>query len=320
MEDKEEIDVINNILDEEVENNKIENEDADADKDKDKNRDKDRDEVEDRDKAESEEKDEDEDEGNHLKVKNKKSNPSADGQRRGTKIQEFNFQHRDVSREKNTKNTLKVKYIDQFVEESSKNIMKQATMSRKMILKTISSIYSAALLKKNGGELECLSGFAYDEFCARYGQKSVVNKKLNDLMSSVLKYPDSRKTVNFAKLIGISEKIGLENYVKPKETFNFLINLMDLIQKSNLGIIVNLDENLDYQFIPAIRAVECSKEILSPYLESGKIQNIITTIEKNSHPDPKKINKFGIIDQEFLQELLLAEYDIYNQNAINDLG
>ena len=234
--------------------------------------------------------------------------------RRSTKIQEFNFKHKD-SKSLITKKNNKLKYIDHFMEEPSTMLVKQAKMSRKVAIKAVTSIYTAALIKSHSMDLDCLAVFTYNEFCARYGQKSVVKKKLNDLLCSIIKYPDSRKIVNFAKLLGIGRKIGIDDYCRPKQSFQFLMHLMDLIQKSNLGIIVTLDDTIDYQFIPAIRAVECTKELLSQFFDSVKIQTIIAVIEKNSHPDPKKINKFGIIDQEFLQELLLIEHD----NLLNQI-
>lgn len=237
--------------------------------------------------------------------------------RRGTKFQEFHFALKDSK--PSAKKKKRPKYIDQFLSETSKSQIKETKLSRKMTLKTISSIYSSAIHKKNIIDFENLALFTYEEFCSRYVQKAVVSKKIMDFMSAILKYPDSRKTINFAKLIGISQKIGLEGYIRPKETFKFLINLMEHLQKSTIGIIMSVDDTLDYFFIPAIRAVECSKEILFPLFDSVKIQNITTLIEKNSHPDPKKINKSGIVDQEYLQELLLIEYNNLNKNIMQEI-
>jgi hypothetical protein len=120
-------------------------------------------------------------------------------------------------------------------------------------------------------------------------------------------------------MIGIGKKIGLSDFVRPKETFSFYLDLLSLLQKSNLGIVFNLEETIDYEFIPAIRAVECSKEILSKYLDSHRVSTIINMIESNSHPDPKKINKFGIIDQEYFTEMLLNEIDKYFQEVLNNV-
>ena len=91
-----------------------------------------------------------------------------------------------------------------------------------------------------------------------------------------------------------------------------------MIEKSNLGII-SVEENADYQFIPAIRAIECSRDLLSLYFDNQKVAAIVSVVEKNSHPDPKKINKFGIVDLEYLQEFLLTEYDNYNKKVLEEL-
>lgn len=230
----------------------------------------------------------------------------------GTKVQEFNFQtkKRRNSKAPTAESLNRESFISDFIQESSKFIMKQAKMSRKMTIKTISSLLTASLLRKNDMLTIDLFNFTYEEFNARYGPQ-IATKKLFEFFASILKYPDSRKTVNFAKLLGIGKKIGLEDYVRPKETFNFLIDLMNLLQKSKLGIVFNVEGKFEYEFIPVNRAVECTKELLIKFFESGKISEIISLIENNSHPDPKKINKCGLIDQDFLIEMLIGEIDKY---------
>ncbi|OMJ78749.1 hypothetical protein SteCoe_21360 [Stentor coeruleus] len=238
--------------------------------------------------------------------------------RKSTKIKEFHFQRKET-RTSTVKVTNKPKFLDEFLSDELKNIIKQAKMSRKMVQKNVALMYSAAIGKTTIIEFESLAVFVYDEFCSKYGQKKVVIKKIIDFVSGLLKYPDSRRVVNFIKLLGISHKLGLEDFCRPKQSFNFFIALNRLIEKSKLGII-SLEEMTDYQFIPAIRAIDCTKELLSAYFDNSKIQNIISTIEKNSHPDPKKINKFGIVDLEFLQELLLLEFDSYNHTILSHLN
>lgn len=238
--------------------------------------------------------------------------------RKSTKIKEFHFQRKET-RTSTVKVTNKPKFLDEFLCDELKNIIKQAKMSRKMVQKNVALMYTAAIGKTTVAEFESLAVFVYDEFCSKYGQKKVVIKKIIDFVSGLLKYPDSRRVVNFIKLLGISHKLGLEDFCRPKQSFNFFISLNRLIEKSKLGII-SLEEMADYQFIPAIRAIDCTKELLSSYFDNSKIQTIISTIEKNSHPDPKKINKFGIVDLEFLQELLLLEYDNYNHTILSHLN
>lgn len=256
------------------------------------------------------------------KTKGKRNSIIAENIRsphRGTIVQEFHFQHKDLKPQSKTENyLLKHKYIEEFIQEPSKSILKQAKMSRKMLVKTIGSLYLAGVLKKVASDFKDLATFTYEEFSARFGQQ-IVTKKLVEFLATILKYPDSRKTITFARLIGIGKKIGLNDFVRPKEGFEFLLELIGSLQKSNLGIIFNLEEGLDYQFIPAIRAVECSKELLGKFLDAGKVSGVIFKIEQNSHPDPKKINKFGIIDQDFLIEMLLGELDLYYSVLIKSI-
>lgn len=236
--------------------------------------------------------------------------------KKSTKIKEFHFQRKE-SKHLTLKNTNKCKFLDPFLDENIKNIIKHTKISRKMLIRTISSIYVSAT-KTKIQELESLADFVYDEFCSRYGQKIVVKKKLLDFISGLLKYPNSRLVINFIKLMGISHKIGLEDYIRPKESFKFLITFNRMVEKSNLGIL-SVDDIADYQFIPSIRAIECSKELLSTYFDLPKVQSIVSTIEKNSLPDPKKINKFGIVDLENLKELLLTEYNELNKKIMEEL-
>lgn len=241
--------------------------------------------------------------------------------RKNTKIQEFNFQakERRISRSPTAEIMNKENFIEDFLKETSKIIIKHAKMSRKMTIKTINSLLCACLARKTTLVSVDLFSFTYEEFCTRYGPQ-IVTKKLSEFFSSVLKYPDSRKTINFAKLLGISKKMGLEDYARPKETFHFIIDLMNLLQKSKLGIVFNLEENIEYEFIPVIRAVECTKETLFGYFENGKISSVISDIEANSHPDPKKINKCGLIDQDFFIEMLVREIDGYYSQALKSIS
>lgn len=235
-----------------------------------------------------------------------------------TKVQEFKFQRKN-SRISTAKIEHKQHLLKSFLSESLKEIVKNTKMSRKMTLKTISTIYSSMISKKATHAYN-LADFTFEEFCSKYGQKVVASKKFVDFVAALLKYPDSRKAINFSKLLGISHKLGLEDYIRPKETFAFMSVLLEKIENSTLGIVIGIDETSDYQFIPKIRAVECTKELISPYVDNGKLNAILEIIDKNSHPDPKKINKSGIIDQELLQEILLNEFDGHYKNVIDRLG
>lgn len=253
-----------------------------------------------------------------LRSRNKKMTIDPDSLRqnrkRSTKIKEFRFQRKET-KHYSVKVEVRPKFIDSFLDENVKTIVKHAKMSKKMVFRTISYMYLLAV-NKGPSEFDTLANFIYGEFTLKYTQKSVAVKKIIDFMSGLLKYPESPKVIIFIKLLGISHKIGLEDYTRLKQSFNFLISLIISVESSSKGII-SFESNPDYKFIPTIRAIECAREALEPYLTKQKIENTITILEKRSMPDPKKINKLGIIDLEFLQETLLAEHDHYNRGILN---
>ena len=147
----------------------------------------------------------------------------------------------------------------------------------------------------------------------------MVGKKYLEFVAALLKYPDSRRVITFVKLFGIGKKLGLEDYIRPKESFTFMISLLEKISKSSLGIIIDVDETSDYQFIPTIRAIECTREAITPYIDQSKLQSVIDFINSKSLSDPKKINKFGIINQEILIDHLLDELNSYYKHYLEHI-
>lgn len=234
-----------------------------------------------------------------------------------TKIQEFNFQRKNF-RSGTTVAGHKQNILDTFLSEPLSNIIKSTKISKKLVLKTISSIYSSAISKKNLNLMD-LADFTYEEFFSKYSQKTTIGKKYLEFVAALLKYPESRKVMTFVKLFGIGKKLGLEDYARLRESFSFIVNFFEKIEKSTLGIIFDADETSDYQFIPTIRAVECSKEAIFNFVDSQKMQSIVDFINSKSFNDPKKINKSGIINQEILADYLLSEVNGYYKKYIDNI-
>ena len=238
--------------------------------------------------------------------------------RKITKFQEFNFQRKNI-KSGTTVPGHKQNILDTFLSEPLSNIIKSTKISKKMILKSISSIYASAIAKKNSGLIE-LADFTYEEFFSKYSQKTMIGKKYLEFVAALLKYPESRKVITFVKLFGIGKKIGLEDYVRLNESFTFIVNLFEKISKSTLGIIIDADETSDYQFIPTIRALECTKEVIGNFVDSQRLQGVVDFIGNKSFQDPKKINKSGIISQEILADYLLDEVNNYYKKYIDNIS
>lgn len=237
--------------------------------------------------------------------------------RKVTKFQEFHFQRKNMKSETVVSEN-KRSILDSFLNEPLANIVKSSKMSKKLVLKTISSIYVSAIGKKNLGIVE-LADFTYDEIFSKYSQKIMVGKKYLEFVAALLKYPDSRRVITFVKLFGIGKKLGLDDYIRPKESFTFMISLLEKISKSSLGIIIDVDETSDYQFIPTIRAIECTREAIAPYIDQSKLQSIFDFINSKSLSDPKKINKSGIINQEILLDHLLDEVNSFYKHYLDHI-
>ena len=80
--------------------------------------------------------------------------------RKVTKFQEFHFQRKNIKSE-TVISEKKRSILDSFLSEPLANIVKSSKMSKKLVLKTISSIYISAIGKKNLGIVE-LADFTYD--------------------------------------------------------------------------------------------------------------------------------------------------------------
>ena len=247
-------------------------------------------------------------ETNIFKTKSRK--PEELKRKKNTKFQEFRFQNKEL-KHSSQKHFSKPRFLENFLADSKIFQSKKVLITKKMVLKTLTGIYTAAISKEID-DYGPLHMFVYEEFCSRYSQIRVVNKKINDLMSAVIAYKDERRITTFAKLFGISVKAGIPCYTRPREAFNFFVDLNKLLESSHFGIDVGIIKGRF--FIPLIRAVECSKEVLNKYFDQMKVINVLNSIEKKSIPDPNKINK-RLIETEVLQEMLLDVFNDYNINC-----
>ncbi|CAG9327564.1 unnamed protein product [Blepharisma stoltei] len=238
-----------------------------------------------------------------------------------TKIMEFTFNKREPKTQADKKIHMGPKLLEHFLSKSLERIKNFGKISRKMLTKNLSYIYSCAIAKLKTGELmDSLAEFAYDELFGKYGLKKVADKKYLEIVSTALKYPDSIKISTFARLMGIGSKIDLIDFSRPKLSFIFYISSISNIFKSKAGIIVGYDDSSEYQMIPSIRATECIKEKFNDLTSQSQIQRIIAAVEKLSQPDPKKVNKSGVIDQDVLLEIMLSEYEIYQSGIVSALN
>lgn len=78
---------------------------------------------------------------------------------------------------------------------------------------------------------------------------------------------------------------------------------------SRIGIMVVIDDSADKQMFPLVRVQECLREKAESWLDKSRVQEILNLIEPKATPDPKRINKAGLIDVDFALCLVLDEID-----------
>jgi hypothetical protein len=88
---------------------------------------------------------------------------------------------------------------------------------------------------------------------------------------------------------------------------------------SKVGIMVGIDETAEVQLFPLSRAIECLKDRLAGFDGLAALPTLQYTLEKQSKVDYKRVNKSGLIELEVVLEVLLQEYDLYQQQIQDNL-
>ncbi|OMJ93292.1 hypothetical protein SteCoe_3755 [Stentor coeruleus] len=230
-----------------------------------------------------------------------------------TKIIQFQFS-KPVSNQK--KHQPASTLLAAFFRKSREFILSKSTLSRKIVNKMIANIYMNCLGKiKNGDQIECLAEQVYDDFYQKYGLKAVSEKRFLEFVASVYTYVKHRRVQVFFKFLGCAGYVNMENY--SRISFVYYLSSLQMMLNMKLGIMVVFDEIADKQMFPTIRGLECAKEKLERITDKATLNNIMQLIQNNSEADSKGINTGGLIELEFILELLVEQYEIY-QKSIED--
>ncbi|CAG9333710.1 unnamed protein product [Blepharisma stoltei] len=248
------------------------------------------------------------------------SNPKQGFQRRkerrltSTKFKTFHFQKKETIISKKIIHPA-IGLLARFLNKKMDWIRKKSTMTRKMVHRLISSIYSSCLTKLMSGQIiEGLVESTYDEFTQRYGNKKSSEKKFIEFISSLFSTIDSKRAVNFMRFIGTAKRISMQNF--SKFSFIFYLQAYHSIVTSNKGISVAYDDTVEKAMIPKIRAIEFLNTKLEHIIDKQSHSRISATIEYLSVPDPKKINISGLVETEAVLEIFIEAHEDY-QKRIN---
>ena len=215
-------------------------------------------------------------------------------------------------RSKASKKTPASKILKKICKKGLDWIKSKSTMSRKLINKLIFSLYMSFYAKKDN--IEDLLDYVYFDFYQRYGLKYVSDKKFVEFISSLMTAEDSTRGNNFLKFIGAGQKIKKKNY--SKESLKLYLEGLYFLISSKTGI--SSVENSDSVMVPLARSLDFVKEKLEN-IDKSKISRIVTILEYNSVPDPKKMVQSGIVNSEIVLENILDAYESLSLKYIESL-
>ncbi|CAG9324374.1 unnamed protein product [Blepharisma stoltei] len=232
-----------------------------------------------------------------------------------TKFMEFHF-HKPLYLTQPKKPSVAPQLLNALLTKKTSIITKKATMSRRMCSRLASSIYQDCYTKfKNGEQFPSLFEVTYDQFIHKYGLKTVAEKKLIEFIASLMKYSEYARPLLFLRFAGASSKIDNHDY--SKLSFLFYLQSLNFMLNAKIGIVVGYDDSADRQMFPTVRAIECLRDKFDGILERSIITALISIVEQRSITDPKRINSAGLVELEFLLELMVENYENY-QNAIGE--
>jgi hypothetical protein len=235
-----------------------------------------------------------------------------------TKFNEFNFHsQRNHIIQKKTHKAPKI--ISKFLGKNIETIIKVSKMSKRMAFRLINSIYQSYISKiKQKEPLQTLINHSYEDLLSKYSLKAVSEKKLVELISSLYKYSDCKRSQMFLRLSGISEKINIPGY--SQYSLYFYINALNFLLNSKLGIVIGLDDTADKIMIPLVRALECSKELFEGKIDKNNLSKLLNKLETCAIKDPKRINHAGLIENELALEILLETYENYQKSILEGVS
>lgn len=233
-----------------------------------------------------------------------------------TKFMEFHFHRPGKTQGLARKLSLAPNILATLLSKKMSLIKKKSTMSRRMVNRLSESIYQDCYNKfKNGEEFAGLLEVTYDDFINRYGLKTIGEKKFIEFIASLIKNSEYARPLLFLRFIGCGTKVDAQDY--SKLSFLFYLQSLNFMLNAKIGIVVGYDDSSDLQFYPTVRAIECIRDKFEGILEKSLITALIAIVEQRSVLDPKRINSAGLVELEFLLELMVENYENY-QSSIGE--
>ncbi|CAG9327330.1 unnamed protein product [Blepharisma stoltei] len=224
-----------------------------------------------------------------------------------TKFAEFHF-HKRENKKIRKKMPSSTNLLKKFLSRTMKWILRKATMSRRMVNKIMSSFYTSCFSSHLDNSHSVID-YLYNDMSDKYTLKKITDRKFLEFIASVLRSSDSKRSLMFLKFTGVSKKLSLQGY--SMFSFQFYLKSLSFMQKAKIGINSSFDETADIIYMPTVRAIECIKDKLDGVVEKSSISKLISQVEQASIQDPLKINATGLIEEEYVLELMVELYEEY---------
>lgn len=231
-----------------------------------------------------------------------------------TKIIQFQFYRPGTQKKQHPVYAL----ISRFMMKTKESVLSNCSLSRKIINKLIGSTFMNCLSKiRTGDHIENLIEQVYDDFYQKYGLKAVSEKRFIEFLSSLFTYTGFRRVSMFIKFLGCGGKIQLKSY--SRLSFLYYLGALSMMINLKIGVMVAFDEIADKQLFPTQRGVECAKDKLEWFLDKDKLNLVLGLIHEKSEQDTKGVNPAGLIELEFVLELIVDHYEEYQQQVESGL-
>lgn len=182
-------------------------------------------------------------------------------------------------------------------------------MPIKSVLKNIHVLYSERISQAKDNSIvkdEEFFVFAYKWFHNNFGFRKIAEQKYIIFLLSVKKYLHIVRINLFARFLSLLQ--GSSNFTA--DEFSKYLEGFELINNSTLGIpIVNSDTDSKY-YVPFLRGLEYLRSFSENKMATDEYIEFKREFEALKEPDPKNINRNGIVDIDLFMTKVLNKYRI----------
>ncbi|CAK84613.1 unnamed protein product (macronuclear) [Paramecium tetraurelia] len=181
----------------------------------------------------------------------------------------------------------------------------------KNVLRTITQLYDEKVRSSKEYETQKdleMQIFVFNNFLNRYGFKNVAEKKYLQFLLSVIHFSSIFRVNVFARMIAILQDEHL-NFSIEESSF-FLQGYDFMCSESTLGVNVVQSESEQKFHVPYLRALDYMKVYLENKMMEDELRDLKNDLENLKEPDPKNLNKQGLIDVDNFLIKVMNKYRI----------